>query len=143
MLLFQNSLIVLDYEPSTDILSVKWPNVERYLLPEVKMALKTVVEYITSYDVKKLLIDASTTQSSPGLIDSPEYKEIITNFVISLPKTRLQKSARIIALDAEREIKTQKLTSEIKSETKYQIESRDFRNKEDAITWLKSSPYSQ
>ena len=138
MILFRNALIVLEYEPSTDILTVEWPNLETYLLPEVRMALKTLVEYIRSYDVKRLLIDASKSKTAPGLMDSPEYKEVITNFVIDLSQTRLQKSARIIALDPEREIKTQKLTTEIRSETKFQVKNQEFHTKEEAIAWLKA-----
>lgn len=139
MILYQNSFVVLDYEPTTDILAFEWPNVEAYLLPEAKRTLKTLVEYVRNYDVKRLLIDESKTTVSPELIDSPEYKEVLMEFVCDLTKTRLQKSARIVALDKDREAKTKKLTTEIIQEIKLNISNKDFTNKSEAQSWLLAS----
>jgi hypothetical protein len=128
--------MVLDYDPTTDILKVDWPNIETYQLAQVQQTLQTLVDYIRNYDVKYLLIDASQATSNPELVETPEYKKMIFEFVSDLTKTRLKKSARISAGDTKREAKTQKLTKEVIQETNLIIQSKDFSNKEEAKAWL-------
>lgn len=130
--------MVLDYEPTTDILTVDWPNIEKYQFSQVKQTLETLVDYVRNYDVKYLLIDASQTTSSPELVESPEYKQIIFEFVSGLTKTRLKKSARITAKDKIREAKTQELSKQVVQKANLLIQNKDFNNKEEAIAWLLS-----
>ena len=135
MILYQNALIVLDYNPSTDILSVEWPNVQPYNLPEIRHTLEMLVESIRNYDVKKLLIDGSKTTVSPEL-DESEYREIIFKFVSDIAKTRLQKSARIITPDKVREAKSKQLSAEATRNTNLTIQNQDFVTKSEALEWL-------
>ncbi|WP_026464023.1 hypothetical protein [Adhaeribacter aquaticus] len=138
MVLYQNNFIVLNYEPTTDILTVDWPQIESYLLHEVERSLQTLVDYVRNYDVKRLLIDAGKATSSPELVDSSEYKRIIMEFAINLNKTRLQKSARVVALDKNRETKTQKVAAEIVQQTGFAIQSKNFDTRAEAMAWLKA-----
>ncbi|AMM51269.1 hypothetical protein TH61_08925 [Rufibacter sp. DG15C] len=95
MILFQDHLIVLYYEPKTDILSVDWPSVEAYNLLEIERAVTLLVEYIRNYDVMRLLIDRSHSKMAPE-VDMTAYMEIVTRFGASLQATRLKKSASIV-----------------------------------------------
>ncbi len=136
MILYQNSLMILDYDPATDILNVDWPNAEFYLLSEVRFTLLKMADYIKHYDVKRLLIDASKTKSNPELLNSDQYREIVLEFTQNLTKTRLQKSARIAALDQSREEKTREITANLQQKTNYQFESKTFASKTEARNWL-------
>ena len=135
MILYQNALIVLDYNPSTDILSVEWLNIQPYNLPEIRHTLEMLVESIRNYDVKKLLIDGSKTTVSPEL-DEAEYRNIVFKFVSDISKTRLQKSARITTPDQVREAKSKQLSAEAIKNTHLTIQSQDFATKSEALEWL-------
>lgn len=135
MILYQNALIKLDYNPSTDILFIEWPHVEPYTLPEIRRTLELVVEYIRNYDVKKLLIDGSKTQVSPQL-EEVEYKALVTQFVQDLKKTRLQKAARIITQDKVREARSKELAAELKQEVQLTVQDRSFATRSEALEWL-------
>ncbi|WP_026461249.1 hypothetical protein [Adhaeribacter aquaticus] len=136
MILYQNSLMVLDYSPATDILTVDWPNAPLYLLPEIKYALQMLVENVKNYDIKFLLIDAGKTITNHELMDSPEYKEMVTQFSLDLNTTRLKKSARIISLDNSREEKTQELTRNLTQTIQFNYQFQSFTSREEAINWL-------
>jgi hypothetical protein len=58
VILFQNGLIKLPYDPGTDVLSIEMPNVKYNMESDFKQALEIIIENIKNYDVKKLLIDA-------------------------------------------------------------------------------------
>jgi hypothetical protein len=135
MILFQNRLIVLEYRPGTDVLSVDWPSVSAYDLTEVERSLSTLVEYITNYDVKRLLIDSTKAVISPDL-DMVEYQAIVTEFAYKLQKTRLQKSARIMHADLAREATSQHISEDISRKARLTVENRNFTDKAEALAWL-------
>ncbi|AMM50751.1 hypothetical protein TH61_05555 [Rufibacter sp. DG15C] len=135
MILFQNRLIVLDYSPSTDVLSVEWPSVSAYDLPEVEQSLNTLVEYIRNYDVKRLLIDSTKAAISPEL-DMVEYQAIVTEFAHRLTKTRLQKSARIMHADLVREKISREIGDQVSKKANLKLENRNFYNRVEALAWL-------
>ncbi|MGV3541205.1 MAG: hypothetical protein ACO1OQ_15420 [Rufibacter sp.] len=137
MILFQNRLIVLDYDPKTDILSVEWPSLSPYDLLEIEQALKKLVEYIRDYDVKNLLIDSTRAAIHPDM-DMERYQAIVTEFALSLTQTRLQKSARIMHTDHVREATSQEISAKITKKAKLVIENRNFTGKEQALAWLSS-----
>lgn len=61
MVLFDNSLIKLDYDPATDILAVEYPDLHDFLLSEIKRSIDTLVDTVKHYDVKRLLLDSTRT----------------------------------------------------------------------------------
>ncbi len=135
MILYQNNLVTLNYEPTTDILSAVWPNVEPYNLMEVKDTLRILAESIRNYDVKKLFIDGSKTSISPDL-DQEEYKRIVMEFAQALATTRLQKSARLVTSDEAREVRSQELSAEVKEKVQLNIQNQNFTTEEEAMSWL-------
>ncbi|MBC3538363.1 hypothetical protein ACFSC6_08455 [Rufibacter sediminis] len=136
MILFQNHLIILDYNPSTDILSVDWPNVNSYDLLEIERSLSILVDYIRSYDVKRLLIDSSKTVIHPD-IDRTTYLDIVTRFAKNLQNTRLQKSASILHTDTIRQQESEQISEEVTSKVELKIQSQTFATKKAALEWLK------
>ena len=130
MILYQNGIIKLEYEPSVDVLSVEWPDFQELVMPEIKFSIKTLCESIRNYDVKNLLIDVSKSTIN---LAAAEYKLLMVQFVHDLmTTTRLQKMARIMTSDTERE----KNINEIKDETDFSFQYKLFTNREDALSWL-------
>ncbi|WP_210489146.1 hypothetical protein [Rufibacter aurantiacus] len=135
MRLYSSHLLTIDYNPSTDILFTQWPSAHPYNLAEVENALHILVETIRNYDVKRLLIDASTTKIDPNL-DEERYKGIIMRFAMDLMKTRLQKSARILTADKAREARSQEIAQEVTQKTHLTVQSQYFATKAEAEAWL-------
>jgi archaellum biogenesis ATPase FlaH len=137
MKLYQDRLIILDYDPSTDVLSVDWPSVGAYDLSEVERSLNILVECIRSYDVKLLLIDSTRTTISPDL-DMARYQTVVTEFAHKLQQTRLRKSARIMHADLVRESTSQKISEDITRKAGLVVENRNFAGRAEALAWLTS-----
>ncbi|WP_207435534.1 hypothetical protein [Sabulibacter ruber] len=130
MIIYQSGLISLDYDPASDILYLQWPDVQEFLIPEIRQALRILVDHIKSYDIKYLLIDSSKASLE---IPPEEYKDVLKEFGYNLSKTRLQKFARILTTNLNREKKVE----EVKTEIAFPINLRSFSNKQEALAWLK------
>lgn len=123
----------LEYNPATDILDVKYPNLFGYLLPEIKHSIDTLLETVISYDVKKLLLDSRETMVS---IKPEESKDISVYLASGLVNTRLQKLARLQSADAEVEGRAEGNFHLIKNSLKLSYELRIFSDKDKAMAWL-------
>jgi hypothetical protein len=132
MIIFQNGLITLDYDPATDILFMEWPDVQDFLVPEIQQALRILVDHITNYDIKRLLIDSSKASLE---IPPDEYKDVLKEFAYNLMRTRLEKLARILTPNAMREDKVE----ETQKEVSFTVALRTFSDKADALSWLKGT----
>ena len=100
MILYQNALIKLDYNPATDILFVDMPSINYGIVPEFRRALDIILENVRAYDVKKLLVDA---RKSVIDMEPEDYSELVARFASDLKATRLVKGARVISSNADRE----------------------------------------
>ena len=131
MVLHQSSLITLDYDPATDILSLDWPDVKDFLVPEVERELKVLIDTIKHYDVKKLLIDTSKARVE---VNDTEYQAFISTFAEALKDTRLQKFARVGTSDPERE----KLSDRARESSRINLfmEFHSFNTRTEALAWL-------
>jgi len=125
--------MTLDYDPATDILSLNWPDVKDFLLPEVKRELKVLIDTIKHYDVKKLLIDTSKAKVE---VTDAEYQAFVSAFVSTLKDTRLQKLARIGTNNPNRE----KISDQAKETSQIDLfmEFRSFNSGPEALAWLQS-----
>ena len=131
MILYQNALIKLDYNPATDILLVDMPSVTYGVVPEFRRALDIIVENVRSYDVKKLLVDA---RKSVIEMDPEEYSEVVKKFASDLKATRLVKGARVISPNADRE----KLVKQVVGTTDPGFLFHTFTDITEAENWLNS-----
>lgn len=131
MILFQNSLIKLDYDPATDILSVDMPHITYDLDADFARALDIIVENVRNYDVKYLLIDASKSVID---LESGRYTELVTKFSYDLRATRLQKGARVVSANKMREEIVQEVIDDVHQTLIYQ----SFTDTNVALDWLKN-----
>ena len=133
MILFENGIIKLNYDPATDIMDVRFADLQRYLITEIQHSLDILVEHIRNHDVKKLLFDASNSQITTS---GEKTKDKSLRLAQKLMQTRLQKVARIGAHDQEREVKSQANIQEAQENNRLPFQIKSFTNRADAIDWL-------
>ncbi|MFC6997566.1 STAS/SEC14 domain-containing protein [Rufibacter roseus] len=132
MIIYQSGILTLDYDPATDILFVEWPDMQHVLLPEIRQALKVLVDHIRNYDIKRLLIDSTKANID---LEGEEYKEVLKEFGLNIMTTRLQKLARVLTKDKKREQQVE----QVKQEINLTVELRTFTQRTEALAWLKAS----
>lgn len=133
MILHQNSIIQLNYNPATDILDVKYPDLQRLFLSEIQESLKLMVETIRSYDVKNLLLDASTTRVE---LSDADNRNLTLHLAAELSNTRLVKVARIKPIDPIKEIKAQENILNLERSRLLPYQLRTFSDRAEALAWL-------
>ena len=136
MILHQNSIIKLDYNPATDILQVDYPDLHTFHLPEISESLVLLVETIRNYDVKRLLLDASKTIIE---VSEEQNKQLTLQLASDLQKTRIQKVARIQPLDQTRELTAQENIKRIQQAGLLSYQIQTFISKDEALAWLKKN----
>lgn len=133
MILFDNSLVKLDYNPTTDILEVAYPDLQEYLLADVKISFDNLVENIMSYDVKRVLLDSSQTIVS---VSTEKSREITTHLVAGLSKTRLQKLARLQSSSPFVESTADGNIRHVKATLSLPFDFQNFTSRAEAVEWL-------
>lgn len=129
MILFQNGLITLNYDPATDLMHVEWPQFQEYAVSEARHALQVMVETIRNYDIKKLFLDTRQVQVD---VSDAEYMAVLTDFGADLANTRLSKVSRMVATDQNRERNVQS----VKEQVQLPFPLMDFTDQEAAMEWL-------
>ncbi len=133
MILLENSILQLEYNPATDILRVRYPDLQRYHLSEIKHSLQVMVETIRNYDVRKLMLDASTTSVE---IDDEQNRQLTLELAGMLAKTRLLKVARVRPFVAEVETRAQQNIEVARAAGLLTYEVGTFTSCEEAMRWL-------
>lgn len=133
MILYDNSLIRIDYNPATDILEIAYPDLHEYLLPEIKHSIDNLVKTITNYDVKRLLLDSSHTIVA---VEMEKSREITTYLVDGLSKTRLQKIARLQSKNPTVETLAEGNIRHVNLNMSLPFELMNFVSRERATAWL-------
>ena len=129
MVVYVNSLVTLTYAPESDTLSADWSDQEQFSLPEIKQTLEKLVEVMSNYNVKNLLIDASKANFN---LTNDNYRDIIEYLEPAFKKTHLQKLARVMTSDPLREEKVYTIRQKIN----FPYDFRDFKTKDEAMKWL-------
>ena len=134
MVLYESKLLVLTYDASTDVLSLEWPDVREFIMPEMEKEVTILIDTIIHYDIKKLVVDTSHASIQ---VNDAQYQEFLIAFATRLTHTRLQKFARIITAEPEKEtqINTAKETTHIAQ----LIDCRSFSTMEEAKSWLNAA----
>ncbi|RNI29087.1 hypothetical protein [Rufibacter latericius] len=130
MVIYNSGFLILDYDPTTDILTVSFPPVDDILFPEISRSFGLIVEHARNYDIKKVLIDARNTQVD---LQEVEFAVVIEEFVRYLSTTRVEKIARLSSPSFFRENLVEKVFMENHSHIQFQ----SFNDSEVAIEWLK------
>jgi hypothetical protein len=134
MILFENSIVKLDYDPATDIVDVAYPDLHGYLLPEIKHTITTMVDHIKNYDIKRLLLDSTKTLVS---VSEEESREIATFLAAGIMRTRVEKVARVQSPSEDVEQRAQSNIRHLKQAQQLPFELRNFTSKAEAVAWLK------
>ncbi|MCP2044217.1 hypothetical protein [Pontibacter sp. HSC-36F09] len=134
MILLQNSILRLEYDPATDILQVRYPDLQRYHMSEIKHSLQIMVQTIRNYDVRKLLLDARTTSIE---IDDEENRRLTMEFTAMLSATRLSKVARLQPFDPKNGTRAQRNIEEARKTGAISYEVATFATPVAALDWLK------
>lgn len=95
MILFEHSAVRLDYDPTTDIKVVEYPDLHDYLLPEIKCSVDKIVEVIRNDVIKNLMLDSTRTVFTVG---EDQSKGVAMYLAAGIMKTRVQKMARVQSL---------------------------------------------
>jgi len=135
MIIHTDSLMELVYEPKTDILSVKWPDLIDVPVSVIQHSFSKLVDSINHYHITKLLIDSKGTVTS---ISDEEYKPLAMQLIMGFAAAPLTKIARVISEDQLRENRTKAYNEEVQNTMTFKFKSKEFDNKESALEWLTS-----
>ncbi|MDX5347653.1 MAG: hypothetical protein LPJ89_11610 [Hymenobacteraceae bacterium] len=133
MILFENSILKLNYNPATDIVEVVYPDLHDYLVPEIKYSIDKLVVNVKNYDIKKLLLDSTNTKV---LIDAAESSEIALYLAAGLANTRLQKVARLQSSSSDIEKNAGNNIRKAQETISLPFELKNFTSKAEALQWL-------
>src|SRR5688500_3020790 len=133
MILLQNSILKLDYNPATDILEIDYPDLHGFLVLEIKHNINALVDIIKNYDIKKVLLDSTKTVIS---VSEEESKQVATYLAAGLVQTRVQKVAREQTQITNVETTAQFNISHIQASLSLPFQLKNFTSKADAIAWL-------
>ena len=136
MIIHQDGLLVLHYEPSTDILIVKWPDLLDVPSAVIEHSFSKLIQSINNYHITKLLLDSRGSRSN---VPDAEYKPLALQLIIGLAATRLQKIARLISNDQVRETRAKNYSQEVQNTMRFTFKSQEFEDQESALAWLTSN----
>ncbi|GHA80022.1 hypothetical protein [Pontibacter akesuensis] len=135
MIIFENSIIKLDYDPATDIVVIEYPDLHGYLLPEIKHSIDILTDTVRSYDVKRVLLDSTKTTVS---VTPEESREIAVYLASALARTRVQKLARVQSLDLTVETRAKNNMQHVQQELTLPFMLQNFTQKAQALAWLQN-----
>ena len=133
MILIDNGVIKLEYNPATDIVHVNYPDLHGYLIPEINYNIDIIVDQIKSYDIKNMLLDARQTAVS---IDAEASRKVAVYLASSLAQTRLKKVARVASPNPDLEKRSEGTIQTINATIDLPFQLMSFSDMEEAVKWL-------
>lgn len=134
MLLNSELYIETDYNPSTDIIQVRMPDMSNITLGEMRYNIGALADTIRVFDIRKVLIE----QSASGM--SHEMRAFHTTMCVffceAFSNTRVERLARIQHTDAVLEENSQRCILECTEKGGKQMLVKTFVCREDALRWL-------
>jgi hypothetical protein len=137
MLLHKDGLIELNYDVRSDILSVRWPDLNGITISELEFSFNKLVDTLRHYDIKNLLIDSRSSKVAD--ITREEHLKVLLDFVQLLMTTRLEKLARIETTDIGREGVVDIAAEEAINRLGIRYDFRNFSDEVSAREWLSES----
>lgn len=134
MIIYQDSLLVLDYDVSSDVLYVNWPNLTEANILALNAAIGELLNAVKHFDIKRLLIDSSKSRVD---IADEKYRPLVFSIIGRLKETRLQRMARVIPENTFREVYLQSYNAQMRAQNLITFETGEFENKEQALSWLR------
>ena len=137
MLLHKDGLIELNYDVRSDILSVRWPDLNGITISELEFSITKLVDTLRHYDIKNLLIDSRSSKVAD--ITREEHLKVLLDFVKLVMTTRLEKLARIETTDIGREGVVDIAAEEAINRLGIRFDFRNFSDEVSAWEWLSAS----
>ncbi|MBC3538380.1 hypothetical protein ACFSC6_16660 [Rufibacter sediminis] len=136
MIIFENWLITISYEPAEDIMYAKLPSVEEYGAKELRRALDIVADQVSTHATKNLILDSSDV--SVVKMEDRVYRPTVQDFIIKLTSTQLLRFARVNNSIQNLQARAVSTVAEIFQGKESTIEFRAFNDKGDAFEWLRT-----
>lgn len=133
MILENDSLLEFDYDTTTHILSVFYPDMTGIPYAQIQNSLTKLYRNVVNYDVKKLLLDLR--QGLRGLTEV-QYRELTNDFLKQLSQTRLEKIARILPENPAREYLVEHYAQVLRQDITINFKDRSFADAAEAKAWL-------
>ena len=134
MILEEDSLLNFRYDPKTDILSVRFPDLVDIPLAQIENSLEKLGRNIINFDVKKLLLDL---RSGVLGIGEDDYRYHVGEFLKTLGGSRLEKVARVLPKNPVREYLIDHFAAEMRTKLGLPFQAQKFTTKTEALRWLK------
>ena len=134
MELYSDEIIILDYYPDHDILTVTLQQEREYPVTEVRKAFISIVAGIRENNVSRLLLDFRRNTLD---LTEAEYKASIAQLAVGILHTPLKKVARVGTSNPVREQKIQNTYEGIKDAVPFPIAVKMFSDRAEAMEWLK------
>ena len=123
--------IKLEYDAAHDILFGYCPDFTDVNMAGVNQAFQEVVKTLLQHGITKLMIDSRMSYLNVSL---RQHKAILEVFALNLYSTKLQKFARIMTEDEDREHSV----LQVVDEGNIPFAFRNFKDIPSAVEWLKS-----
>src|SRR5688572_2935510 len=133
MILQQDSLLAFNYDTSTHILTVRYPDMTGIPMSQIENSLNKLYHNVVNYDVKKLLLDLRF--GLRGLTEV-QYRNLTNDFIKQLSQTRLEKIARILPDNPAREYIVEHYSEVLRQDITVAFVDNSFSNTADALAWL-------
>lgn len=133
MILLENSLFKLHYNPVTDILEANYPGVHEYLLTEIKENMDKMVEIIHNFDIKRVLLNLTSSVLS---VDHDKNLELSYQLLSGVEKTRVEKLARLEAENTAGETSLYYSIEKLLRTENPPFQVRVFSTRDKAMEWL-------
>ncbi len=116
-----------------EILYISWHDYDPFMKVNFELYFFGLIEEITRYGIKKLILDVSCRRHDPS---ETEFKEIISLFLSGLSATELQKMARISPATNATNANFTQILEEMKEDLALGFELCSFMDRETASAWL-------
>src|SRR5688572_30079393 len=138
MILEEDALLNFRYDPKTDILSARLPDLIHTPTMQIEDSLQKLGRNITNFDVKKLLLDL---RSGVIGIGEDDYRLLVGKFLETLENSRLEKVARVIPENPVREYLIDHFAAEMRGKLGLPFQAQSFTSKTEALKWLKKEAF--
>ncbi|QMU26510.1 hypothetical protein [Adhaeribacter radiodurans] len=133
MILFDNGFFHLDYDPATDTVFVKLPDMRTQGLSEAEECFRIMVEHVNNYHVQNLLLDSRQALVEVG---DTEYNHLIYRVSLQLKKTNLKKVARLASSLPKLESMAHWVQAQVLTSPPASYLIKNFTSQEAALEWL-------
>jgi hypothetical protein len=134
MLLLKENLVELHYDVTSDLLSMKWPELTGLTISQIQHSLRKVIDTLKHYDVKHFLVDSRDNLLE---VSAQEHRDVRYQFSADLRTTRVSKMARIASTNLSRGDRTHQVAREIAKDMNFNLQYQEFDDEEAALSWLR------